>query len=210
MKAFMVSLAIGATSLLSQGVWAQEGKALYERCAACHGGQAQGDQDMLAPQLAGQGYAYLREQLINFRDGLRGTQEGDEGGQVMAPSAQDLSNENIGALASYLSNLPAVVSTSTFQGDAKRGAKFYRENCADCHGETAQGISSVYAPNLAVLQDWYLEMQIKGYQVGWRGHDRSTTRAKSMRSFATQFRTEQDRLDVITWLSRVHGKAETQ
>lgn len=210
MKAFLMSLAVGATSLVSPSAWAQDGAALYESCAACHGDQAQGDIDTLAPQLAGQGQVYLREQLINFRDGLRGTQDGDESGQVMAASAEDLSDNEIGVLASYLAALPAVAHTTRLQGDVERGAIFFNDNCADCHGEAAQGISSVYAPNLVVLQDWYFEGQIKAYQVGWRGHEGSTTRAKGMRSFATQFRSAQDRLDVINWLSAIEGKKESQ
>lgn len=71
-------------------------------CMACHGpdgGRAQPD----FPVLAGQHRAYLETQLQLWRRGLRG---GGPRSQLMHKAAQDLTDDNIVALAAYYTSLP--------------------------------------------------------------------------------------------------------
>ena len=183
---------------------ANEGEASYQTCSACHGPAAEGNEALASPQLAGQSYACLKEQIINFRNGYRGNAGDDIHGQVMMASAQGLTDEAIEALSTYLSKLPSHAYASTTDGDALKGSVFYKENCSDCHGGRAQGIATLFAPNLTVIQDWYIRAQTRAYQSGWRGHSQSTTRAKHMRSMAGVFSTEQELEDVISWLDTLN------
>ncbi|MEH6912272.1 MAG: c-type cytochrome [Oceanicoccus sp.] len=184
-----------STSNLASGT-----EALYQTCAICHGSSAEGNEALAAPQLAGQNYAYLKEQLINFRDGYRGNDRADVRGKVMMARAQGLTNESIEALSTYIYNLtPRDYATKT-SGDGQKGRVFYKENCGDCHGSQAQGIATLFAPNLLVIQDWYIRTQTKAYLNGWRGHSQSTTRAKHMRSMADLVINDDELEDVIAWL----------
>ncbi|OIQ77384.1 cytochrome c-552 precursor [mine drainage metagenome] len=84
---------------------AAKGKALFQNgddshgipaCASCHGKMAEGNDTV--PRLAGQSSDYLMGQLEAFRSKLR---END----TMDTNAQSLSNDQIKALAAYLSSL---------------------------------------------------------------------------------------------------------
>lgn len=179
---------------------ANEGETAYASCVACHGQAGEGSAALSAPQLSGQHKSYLIEQLIGFREGKRGTHPEDTHGNIMRSSAQNLSNDTIEALSTYLAALSPQEHTSMVKGDAQRGALLYRQNCSDCHGDNAQGVSTIHAPNLVVLQDWYIRQQINSYLTGWRGHEAASTRAKSMRSMAVQLSNKQELEDVIAWL----------
>ena len=72
-----------------------ERKAREANCAACHGGDYEGQAPY--PRLAGQGYTYLANQLRNFRDGQRRDIDG-----VMAALAASLSDQDIEQLSQYL------------------------------------------------------------------------------------------------------------
>lgn len=76
------------------------GKQIAEetQCAACHQPGFKGLKEF--PRLARQKQAYLVKQLKDFREGLRTNDNG-----LMAPAAKNLSDEQIEALAHYLSSL---------------------------------------------------------------------------------------------------------
>jgi cytochrome c553 len=71
-------------------------------CAACHGPTGAGNGAAEFPRIGGQNTAYAANQLNNFKSGERGT-EGK--GQMMAAVASKLSDQEIQALASYISGL---------------------------------------------------------------------------------------------------------
>jgi cbb3-type cytochrome c oxidase subunit III len=77
-----------------------QGKKIAEdtQCASCHQPGYKGLKEF--PRLARQKQAYLVKQLKEFRDGVRTNDNG-----VMAPTAKNLSDEQIEALAHYLSSL---------------------------------------------------------------------------------------------------------
>jgi len=84
-----------------------QGKKIYEEgipganvlaCASCHGQDAKGNGQF--PRLAGQLYAYVSLQLTNW-----GKERGETLSNVMAPIARNLSDEQIKAVAAYLSYL---------------------------------------------------------------------------------------------------------
>ncbi|MBX2885777.1 MAG: c-type cytochrome [Granulosicoccus sp.] len=83
-----------------------KGKAFYASCAGCHGADGMGNAALNAPRLAGQLEGYLVTQLKNFKAGIRGTAEGDNGGAMMAPMAAMLATDQaIEDVAAYLAAL---------------------------------------------------------------------------------------------------------
>lgn len=93
----------------------------YQTCAACHGDSAQGNAELGAPALAGQGAAYLRRQLQHFQSGVRGADPRDTRGAQMAAMAAALSEVDMALIVEYLAALPPAVPTSPATGDLKNG-----------------------------------------------------------------------------------------
>lgn len=83
-----------------------KGASRYTSCAACHGAKAQGNYALQAPALAGQSDWYLKRQLKNFREGIRGGHKQDTYGHQMVMMARTLQNEqSINDLLAYLNTL---------------------------------------------------------------------------------------------------------
>ena len=85
---------------------AAAGQPLYGTCAACHGAEAQGNEALGAPALAGQNDWYLFAQLKNFKAGYRGTHADDTYGAQMVPMAATLADDTaILNVVSYINTL---------------------------------------------------------------------------------------------------------
>lgn len=80
---------VGQPATLAGGD-AAVGEGLYAVCAACHGPDAKGNQDLGSPPIAGQSDWYLYAQLQKFKSGMRGAHPDDATGQQMAAMAQTL------------------------------------------------------------------------------------------------------------------------
>lgn len=79
---------------------AARGKELFGKlCARCHGEQARGNE--LFPRLAGQKMPYLQTSITRYRDGT-----GIRNNQLMAIATSTLKNEDIVAIANYLTQMP--------------------------------------------------------------------------------------------------------
>ena len=79
---------------------AQRGKVLYDKlCQRCHGEQARGSE--LFPRLAGQKVPYLQTSITRYRDGT-----GIRNNQLMSIATSTLKNDDIVAIANYLTQLP--------------------------------------------------------------------------------------------------------
>ena len=77
------------------------GKSIFKkRCMACHGEQAQGNNDAFFPRLSGQHHAYLLRQLKWIRDGYR-----KNSNPQMVAEVKNLSDTDLDAIADYLSRL---------------------------------------------------------------------------------------------------------
>jgi len=70
------------------------GATLYATCAACHGDNGGGNQDLGAPRIAGVDDWYLATELRKFRSGVRGTNPKDTQGRLMRPMARALPDED--------------------------------------------------------------------------------------------------------------------
>jgi len=85
----------------------QKGQRIYRVCSYCHGKEGQGVFTMNAPRLAGMSDWYLKRQLANFRDGIRGGHPQDYYGEQMGFMAQTLRRENaIDDVVAYINSLP--------------------------------------------------------------------------------------------------------
>ena len=79
---------------------AAQGKTLFTKlCTRCHGEQARGNE--LYPRLASQKMPYLQTSITRYRDNT-----GVRNNQLMTIATAPLKNEDILALANYLSQLP--------------------------------------------------------------------------------------------------------
>jgi cytochrome c553 len=82
------------------------GQAAYAVCAACHGQQAEGNEQMGGPKLAGQNDWYLVRQISNYQKGLRGYDPKDTFGMQMKPMAATLTTEKaINDVVAYINTL---------------------------------------------------------------------------------------------------------
>jgi len=85
---------------------AAAGKTAYAVCAACHGPNAEGNQQMGGPELAGQDDWYLARQIVNFKKGLRGYDPKDTFGMQMKPMAATLATDKaVNDVVAYISSL---------------------------------------------------------------------------------------------------------
>lgn len=90
------------------------GRDRYSACSACHGAQAEGSQDLGAPQLAGLDDWYIVAQLELFKTGLRGAHPDDAYGQQMRAFASLLDDQQA------LLDVAAYIGTLGDRGDARR------------------------------------------------------------------------------------------
>jgi cytochrome c oxidase subunit 2 len=70
-----------------------KGREHYETCAYCHGGAAQGVWSTNAPRLSHMDDWYMKRQLENFQQGLRGSHPQDFNGAQMAAMAKTLADD---------------------------------------------------------------------------------------------------------------------
>ena len=70
-----------------------KGKEHYETCAYCHGGGGQGVWSTNAPRLSHMSDWYMKRQLQNFQQGVRGSHPQDFSGAQMAAMARTLADE---------------------------------------------------------------------------------------------------------------------
>jgi cytochrome c oxidase subunit 2 len=71
----------------------ERGYSYYVTCAACHGKNGEGKFGVNAPRLAGQHDWYLKQQIQNFKGGIRGKHKDDLYGVQMALMSRILQNE---------------------------------------------------------------------------------------------------------------------
>ena len=148
---------------------AMVGAAMYGVCAACHGQQGEGVAAVNGPKLAGQGAWYLKRQIMNYKNGLRGTHKDDTFGQQMIGMVATLADEQaVDNVVAHIRTFPDEPPESTIGGDVVAGQKHYRV-CAYCHGGDGMGIRALNAPRVAGMTDQYLARQLKHFRDDVRG-----------------------------------------
>ena len=89
---FIIFFVIGSvcSSILFAAGDLQRGKEKYKVCVACHGDNGGGDKVSNAPRISGQQSWYIKRQLINFMQGIRGNHPEDITGMQMRTMAMTL------------------------------------------------------------------------------------------------------------------------
>ncbi|MCC7461908.1 MAG: c-type cytochrome [Gammaproteobacteria bacterium] len=179
------------------------GKALYTPCAVCHGLQAEGNEVLHAPKLAGQADWYLTRQLQNFKAGIRGVDKNDLYGQQMAPMTATLVDDNaVTNVVAFIRSLPDVPVKAKVTGDAARGKAAYAA-CATCHWWKAEGMQAMDAPRLAGMSDWYLVQQLRNFRSGLRGKHPKDAYGMQMLPIAAALADDQAVNDVIAYINSI-------
>ena len=137
-------------------------------CATCHGATGQGNPAIGAPALAGDGAAYLREQLHNFASGQRVN-------PIMQPIARALTPSERAAVAASLAAMQALAPHPVTAAADPLGARLARRGrwaiglpgCMQCHGPQGIGVGPHF-PHLAGLTAPYLAAQLTAFRAGTR------------------------------------------
>lgn len=185
------------------GADTDKGKALYAPCAACHGAGGEGNMALNAPGIAGQSASYLKRQLWEFKNGQRGSHEGDVAGAQMRPMASALPDgQAITDVAAYVASLPPTAPPATIEGDAANGEKLYNSKCGACHGGRAWGNEALYTPRLTMLGDAYIVRQVRNFQEGMRGTDQGAVYGRQMAAMAKVV-SDQELLDIVAFVNEL-------
>ena len=175
------------------------GKTAYSVCSTCHGPNGAGNQSLNAPRVTGQFDWYLKRQIQNFKEGIRGG-AGDAYGAQMRPMAMTLANDAaVENVVAYIGTLTAPPPPATVQGDATAGKQLYA-TCAACHGQKAEGNQGLNAPKLADQDDWYLVRQLQNYKSGVRGNNPKDAFGAQMKPMAAMLANDQAINNVVVYI----------
>ena len=171
-------------------------------CTTCHGVELRGNSAVDAPRLNGMEGWYVRNQMLAFKNGYRGTHPEDLIGMEMQPQAATLSEEEIEDVVAFVTALPVRVDTIEHKvsGDVSRGKTLY-VTCGACHGAGGEGNPALNAPRLAGQSDWYLVRQLEKYAAGARGYASVDTFGQQMRAATAVLDGEEDIRDVVAFIN---------
>lgn len=158
------------------------GEAVFDTCAPCHGVNAEGNQELGAPAIAGLPQWYIEAQLEKFENGWRGAHPLDTVGIRMRSMANalDMAGDRA-SVAEYVASMEPANPEPTLQvGDAEAGATPF-QTCIACHGPQGGGMEVVNAPPLVGQSDWYLLAQLRKFRMGWRGTHAQDISGQTMR-----------------------------
>ena len=91
--AYVAAMPVVPVKPTLQGGDAARGQALYAPCAACHGPDGAGIEQLNGAPLRALSDWYLQRQMQNFRAGIRGTNPLDTTGALMRPMSMTLPDE---------------------------------------------------------------------------------------------------------------------
>jgi cytochrome c oxidase subunit 2 len=176
------------------------GKQRYAACMACHGMNGEGNVSMKAPPLIGLEGWYIKTQLKNFKEGVRGANPKDLTGLQMKAMAMTLPDEKaVDDLIAYVKTLGTKKGEVTLGGNPDAGKMKYM-TCVACHGADGGGNAALKSPSLKGLPDWYIVAQLKKFKEGIRGAHPADTQGKMMAPMAKMLATEQEMKDVAAYI----------
>ena len=171
------------------GASVERGQAKSTLCVACHGTNGVSPNPAQWPHLAGQGFEYMLDQLLQIRDGGEDARKAP----LMTPLIQSYSDQDLADVALYYASFPSappVVATED-EKVLTLGRNIYRGGisatgtpaCAACHGPNGRGNAKAKFPAL-VGQDYrYLLTQLERYRSGERPG--STVMSKAVQRVTT-------------------------
>ena len=190
---------------MSASVTAQDGKALFASCAACHGTRGEGNAKLGTPNIAGMAPWYVTRQLANFAGGKRGADKADRYGTLMRDAANVLvSEDQRTAVAQHIASLPAQPAQSDAKFSAAElanGRSQFNAICSSCHGSGGRGNQTLGAPALIGLDAVYAERQLVAFRDGSRGKHAEDKWGAQMRVGASMLPNANSVRDVAAYLT---------
>ena len=142
-----VALLVAATPAIAQTRTENPGREIFiARCSSCHG--AEGDGTQFGPDLRGVGAASADFQLRTGRMPL------SEPGAQTIRKPRAFNDDQIHALVNYVASLgdgPEIPTVDLTDTELSQGSQLVANNCAACHGATANGGAvgeNAFAPTL--------------------------------------------------------------
>ena len=174
----------------------------YRTCAACHGATGLGNRALQAPSLVNLDEDYLRRQVVNFRDGVRGRHPKDQWGQQMSDQAALLRDEaSVEAVVLQIARFENEAPAPTFEADLEKGKDLYGATCGSCHGPDASGNALLNAPSLRGIDDWYLVRQYENFRDGIRGAHEEDKFGQQMLLMGQVLKSDDDIEAVSAWIA---------
>ncbi len=176
----------------------ENGRDVFEVCAACHLTEGWGTKDGTFPQLAGQHRSVLIKQLADIREGNRDN-------PTMYPFAQPSSIGGPQALAdvtAYIQKLP--MNPDNGKGpwpkgtpEYAKGKALFEKNCVKCHGKHGEGNAKKFYPRIQGQHYKYMLRQFEWIEAGKR-RNANPDMVKQIKNF-----TPKDQKMVINYVSRI-------
>lgn len=182
-------------------------EARVQGCVTCHGQSGQGTSNGYFPRIAGKPAAYLYNQLVAFRDGVRQY-------PPMNYLVAYLPDAYLREMAEHYSKLrPAYAPKEPVPADPQllpRGKTLATEGdaarqipaCVTCHGTTLTGMNPGI-PGLVGLRSAYIAAQLTRWRVG----DRRTAEPDCMKRIAGRL-SERDVASVAAFLAQQEAPAD--
>lgn len=182
-------------------------EARVQGCVTCHGQSGQGTSNGYFPRIAGKPAAYLYNQLVAFRDGVRHY-------PPMNYLVAYLPDAYLREMAEHYSKLrPAYEPKEPLPADPQllpRGKTLATKGdaarqipaCVTCHGTTLTGMNPGI-PGLVGLRAAYIAGQLTRWRVG----DRRTAEPDCMKRIATRL-SERDVASVAVFLAQQDAPAD--
>ncbi len=186
----------------------ERGILVYEVCSACHLLEGWGMPDGTFPQLAGQHRTVLIKQLADIR-----AQNRDN--PTMYPFALDDQITDaagfhkgeinpaqlVADVTAYIAELPMNPENGRGPWEAgtpeyEQGAKIYKDNCVQCHGDNGEGMEDKFYPRIEGQHYNYMIRQFEWIRDGKR-RNANPDMVKQIKGF-----TDKDMQMVINWVSR--------
>lgn len=84
--------------------------------------------------------------------------------------------------------------------ETARAASLFEE-CSACHGPAGEGKRELAAPNIAGLPAWYIQMQLRKFQIGHRGYAPADSAGRRMAAALTELTSAPDVAVLATYVA---------
>jgi len=104
--AYIATLPALAPDVTISGDAEKGSKQYIGKCGACHGGNAEGNDALNSPRLAGLRDTYIVQQVSNFQNGIRGAHPDDKYGKQMALMSKLVSAQELNDIITFINEIP--------------------------------------------------------------------------------------------------------